>query len=585
MRVSSKELDPAAISIIENCFLMVCREMSEVVVKTSHSIILSEVYDHSHAICDGKGRLVGMHANIPGHVAPSSRLVKAAKDYLHDDFSEGDIILLNDPYTNYGGTHASDWTMIKPVFYKGKLEFFILNRAHQLDTGGAVPGSYNPLAIDIHGECLRIPPIKIYEKNKLRKDLWDFIHLNVRIPDQVSGDNFAQIGALNIGERRLLEVIEKYRIDNIRKCADILISSSEKRMRTEIENIPDGVYVGEVFADNDGQGTEAVNVKVTVTVKKDNILFDFTGSHSMVKGMINSPLTNTYADVYTAFLSMIDPDIPQNEGIFTPIKIIAPEGSCVNPVYPACQACASTNLGCEVMEAVWHAMRNAVPQNTSADWDRYCCPNIYGIDPRTNEPFIDVNYLGRGGCGAIWGYDGWPHVSVAVTLGGLVSENIELHEVLFPCLTKRWEMLPGTSGAGKWKGGSGMVYEIYNNTNHTFGLTMIGDGQKFPPEGIAFGRPGACNRNFITRSNGEVVELNSKGNYTFSPGDTYTHHSAGGGGVGNPFERDVRLVLEDVENEMLSLDDAEKVYEVVIDRKNLKVDYDATEKLRKSKQH
>jgi N-methylhydantoinase B len=525
-----------------------------------------------------------MQANIPNHVAVSSRLVKAARDYLRDDFSEGDIILFNDPYTNYGGTHAPDWTMIKPVFWEGRLVFFLLNRAHQLDTGGAVPGSYNPFAIDIHGECLRIPPIKIYENNKLRRDVWDFIHLNVRIPDQVSGDNFAQIGALNVGERRLLEVIEKYGFDRIRQCNDMLIESSEKRMRAEIERIPDGVYVGEAFADNDGQGTEAINVKLTVTVKKDTAVFDFAGSHPQVKGMINSPLTNTYADIYTAFLSVVDPDIPKNEGIFAPIEIHAPEGSCVNSVYPACQGSASSNLGCVIVDAVWHALRIAIPENTSADWDRYCCPNIYGIDSRTGESFVDVNYLGRGGSGAIWGYDGWPHVSVSVTLGGLVSENIELHDVLFPYLTKRWEMLPGTSGAGKWKGGSGMVYEIYNNTSNTFGLTMLGDGQKFPPEGVAGGRPGAGNRNFITRANGEVVELDSKGNYTFFPGDTYAHHSAGGGGVGNPLKRDVALVVGDVKNDMLSLEDAEKIYGVVIDRKSLKVDDDATEELRGAKQ-
>jgi N-methylhydantoinase B len=581
--MSSKGLDPATVSIVENSFLMVCREMSEVVVNTAHSIILSEMYDHSHAICDGKGRLTAMYANIPGHVAPSARLVKAARDYLNDDFSDGDIILFNDPYTNYGGTHALDWTMMKPVFYKGTLEFFLLNRAHQLDTGGSVPGSYNPLAMDIHAECLRIPPIKVYEKNKLRRDIWDFIHLNVRMPDQVRGDNFAQIGALNMGERRLLEVIDKYGIDTIRKSADYLIASSEKRVRAEIERIHDGIYVGEAFADNDGQGAEDINVNVKVTVKKDSMIFDFAGSHSQVKGMINSPLTNTYAAVYTAFLSVIDPEIPKNDGIFSPIRIMAPEGSCVNSVYPACQASASSNLGCVIVDAVWHALRNALPQNTSADWDRYCCPNIYGIDPRTDEPFIDVNYLGRGGCGAIWGYDGWPHVSVAVTLGGLVSENIELHEILFPYITKRWEMLPGTSGPGKWKGGAGMVYEIYNNTDSTFGLTMLGDGQKFPPEGVAGGRPGAGNRNFITRASAEIDELASKGNYTFHPGDTYSHHSAGGGGVGDPLERDVKLVLEDVKNEMLSLKEAEKFYGVVIDENTLKINCDATEKLRKKK--
>lgn len=583
MNIPIKGLDPALVSIIENSLLMVCREMSEVVVNTAHSIILSEMYDHSHAICDGKGRLTVMHANIPGHVAPSSRLVKAARDYLNDDFSEGDIILLNDPYTNHGGTHAPDWTMIKPVFYKDTLEFFLLNRAHQLDTGGAVPGSYNPFAIDIHGECLRIPPIKIYEKNKLRKDIWDFIHLNVRMPDQVSGDNFAQVGALNMGESRLLGVIEKYGMDTIRECTKILMASSEKRVRAEIDSIPDGVYVGEAFADNDGQGTEAIKVKVSVTIKKDTMVFDFAGSHSQVKGMINSPLTNTYSAVYTAFLSVIDPEIPKNDGIFAPIQIRTPEGSCVNSVYPACQASATSNLGCVIVDAVWHALSNIIPQNTSADWDRYCCPNIYGIDSRTGESFIDVNYLGRGGCGAIWGYDGWPHVSVAVTLGGLVSENIELHDILFPYITKRWEMLPGTSGAGRWKGGSGMVYEIFNNTGNTFGLTMLGDGQKFSPEGVAGGAPGAGNRNFFTRANGEIVELDSKGIYTFFPGDTYNHHSAGGGGVGNPFERNVNSVLEDVKNEMLSIEDAEKLYGVVVNRNTMNVDYNATEKLRETK--
>jgi N-methylhydantoinase B len=581
MESSHKGLAPETVSIIENSLLTVCREMSEVVVKTAHSIILSEMYDHSHAVCDSDGRLVAMHANIPGHVAPSSRLVKAARDYLNDDFSPGDIILFNDPYTNYGGTHALDWTMVKPVFHQGKPEFFLLNRAHQLDSGGAVPGSYNPFAIDIHGECIRIPPIKIYQNNELRKDLWDFIHMNVRMSDQVSGDNFAQIGALNMGEKRLLELMTKYGIEAMRECNDLLIISSEKRVRAEIEDIPDGVYTGEAFADNDGQGTEAVNVNVTVTVNRDTMVFDFAGSHTQVKGMINSPLTNTYAAVYTAFLSVIDPDIPKNDGIFAPIDIHAPEGSCVNSVYPACQASATSNLGCVIVDAVWHALRKALPEKTSADWDRYCCPNIYGIDPGTGESFIDVNYLGRGGSGAIWGHDGWPHVSVAVTLGGLVSENIELHDILFPYITKRWEMLPESSGAGKWKGGAGMVYEIYNNTDNTYGLTMLGDGQKFPPKGGAGGQPGAGNRNFITRENGGIDELDSKGIYTFSPGDTYNHHSAGGGGVGNPFERDIQLVAEDVINEKLSPEDAEKIYGVVIDRENFTIDHETTEKLRK----
>jgi N-methylhydantoinase B len=378
--------------------------------------------------------------------------VLAALETFGDDLHPGDIIVLNDPY--HGGSHLPDWTMMTPIFFKGRLVLFPVTRAHQGDTGGAVPGGYHPGATDIWQEGLRLPPIKIFERGRPRDDIIRMLQINNREPTFL-GDLKAMMGSVRVGERRLLEMLEKYGEQTVQECIDYMIDYTERRFRGEIAEWPDGKYHGEAFLEHDCQGVKDITVRVTATVSDDSLRLDFTGSDPQTPGFINSSLPNSYSYIFLTLSSMIDDSIPRNEGLFNPVEVTLPEGTVVNPHPPApCTAC-TLHAGGEIGEALAVALGQAIPEKAYVQNIKLGMPLVtYGMNPYTGEFYVDQNVtMSAGWCNAAYGVDGWG--AMPAFFGAMTMATGELHDMHFPVQTEAREYITDSGGQGKWRGGLG----------------------------------------------------------------------------------------------------------------------------------
>lgn len=573
--------DPITFAVIYNRLLTINREMGITMINTSISPIFAEVHDFSCAICDWANRIVAQVDGVPSHTASVMEAVKAIAKEFGSDIHPGDIFVMNDPYL--GGTHLPDITIMKPIFYNGKLQFISINRAHHGDVGGLEPGSYCPTATELFHEGIRIPPLRIYKNEKPIEDVVKMIRINTRMPDALWVDMKAQVASCRVGEKRILELIEKYGERKVRKTIEDIHMYAETRMRAEIAKLKDGVYTGETFLDSDGFTDDPVKIKVTISIKGDKAFVDFTGSNKQVTGFINSPLANTETCVYVAFLTTVTtPDIPHNEGVYRPIKIYAPEGSVINPEFPAPVASCTLDTACAILEACWKALALVIPERVPAGWNRWNGPTITGIDPRNNEFYVMFGFNGFGGAGGMCGMDGRHYIGDGIDLGGLIAPNIETNEVDYPHVTEFNEFTTDSCGAGKYRGGCGTKYKIVlYDENPT--LVMFGDGKYNPPYGLFGGKPGSCNLAFINEGEKNQKELKAKESVKLKKGDTFTSYPSGGGGWGNPLERDAELVRMDAKNEIISLKSAYKDYGIVLEGEDYKINWEKTNKFRKIK--
>jgi N-methylhydantoinase B len=470
-------------------------------------------------------------------------------------------------------------TIIKPIFYQGELLFMAINRAHHLDVGGLCPGSYSPLATEIFHEGIRIPPLRIYRKGTPIMDIVETLKINTRMPDLFWSDIKAQVASCNVAEKRLLELVEKYGVPRMKNILEEIQKYAETRMRQELRKIPDGVYCSAVYLDGDGFETQQVKVQIKVEIKGDEAFVDFTGTDSQTKGFINSPFANSCTSVYVAFLTTVSQDVPHNEGAYAPIHITAPEGCLVNPIPPAPVASCTLDTACAILEAMYIALSQAIPECAPAGWNRWCGPSISGIDPRSGEFYVQYAFCGMGGAGAQPYMDGLSYMGDGIDLGGLMAPNIESNELEYPHITDFHEFHTDSGGAGKFRGGLGVRYRIrfYGDEPPTF--VMFGDGKVNPPYGLYGGKPGSCNRPLINEGMPDEYELPAKGVCQLKKGDFYTIYSSGGGGWGAPLDRDPEIVREDVLNEFISIGSARENYGVVL-TDDMKVDFEATKKLR-----
>ncbi|MEM2897171.1 MAG: hydantoinase B/oxoprolinase family protein [Candidatus Bathyarchaeia archaeon] len=559
---SERTIDPITMSVIQHRLEWINKEMGVAMLRTSMSPIFAEVHDFSCAICDWTPCLASQVDGVPTHTASAMIAARAVAEKFKEDINKGDVFIINDAYT--GGTHLADITIIKPVFYEDELVFYTINRAHHLDVGGSTAGSYSPKATEIFHEGIRIPPLRIYRKDEPIEDLVDFIRINTRFPDLMLNDIKAQVGSCTVGERRLTEIVKKYGVKTIKESVKAIMDYAERRIRLEISKFKKGTFEGESIIDDDGFGASPkIKLKVTVTDEND-VLIDFEGSAPQVKGPINSPFANTAQSVYLTLLTVVDPTIPHNEGAYRPIKIIAPKGSIVDCEPPAPVASCTLDTTCAIIDAMWQALSKTLPEKTPAGWSRWHGPAIVGIDPRNAQPYVCYAFNGLGGGGAIHGMDGWSHIGDPGDLGGLSAPNIESNETSYPHITEFYEFSTDSGGAGRWRGGLGVAYKIKMYDENPV-LVMFGDGVRTKPYGLFGGKPGKSNRAILNEGTHEEKELPAKGIVEAKKGATYTIYSAGGGGWGNPLERDPELVRNDAMNGYISIESAKEDYGVVID--------------------
>ena len=534
--------------------------------RTSRSPIFSEARDFTTAVFDEKPELVAQTIYIPDIAAATPFTARAIAERFQGDIHEGDLFVLNDPYR--GNNHPPDLNVMKPVFWDNQLRYWLLSKGHHADMGGGGVVGYNPEAHDAWEDALRIPCLRIADRGVMREDVLDFILLNIRARDLVEGDIHCQVGAVNLGERRLQALLEQYGCDTLSAATTEILNATERRVRADIARIPDGEYSAERAIDHDGiEFDKSPVVRLCLKVQGEQVVFDYTGSDAQSIGYINSTLPNTAAMSQLALFSThaINNDIQFNDGAVRPLKIIAPEGTIVNSCEPAPTSCCTLCVGEAMIEATWLALAEVIPEQVSAMWGRWCAPATMGMNPGSGRFFADIHFMSKGGGGAVHGYDGWDHVGTPVTLGGLRAPDPELHELVTPYSLLEYEIECDSAGAGEWRGGMGVRYAFAVEADNLACVNFGSGARDFTaPDGIAGGLAAPAHRLSIERADGSSHELDGNRMYTFNKGDRISIVSSGGGGYGNPMKRCPELVLKDVRNGLVSVEQARESYGVVI---------------------
>lgn len=573
-------VDPIKASVLHRRLKSITEEMGLTLLRTTRSPILNEARDFVTGLYDAEGRMLEQAEYIPVLAFALQPACQAIVHFFGDDIHEGDVILHNDVFS--GGNQNNDVAVFRPIFRDGRLVAWAACKGHQADIGGAQAGGYNPEAREVWQEALRIPPLKIYEFGRLRKDVWQMIFANIRYRI-VEEDIKAQIGATRVGERAMHELFRRFDTDTYDACIAYLFDTAERIVRREIAAIPDGTYHGESWAFYDGV-TEGSRMKIAlaITVTGERVTFDFTGSSPQTPGFVNAPYSATASAILLTFLMLITPDIPHNAGILRPIQIDNPEGSFLNARFPAATTFGNSLTG-PISDAMFRAFAQALPKMVTAGWNRMLGFTITGRDPRRDRPYVDILFLAlKGGSGATWGADGYDHIGLINCAGGILAQDYEMFEIQDPHRLLRHEYATDSAGAGRWRGGLGVDTEFVidgeNVTGIAFGDGLDDEGRAF---GLFGGNPGSVNALALHFPDGVVRRPQSKEIVRGIPrGTILRQHAGGGGGYGNPFDRPVETVLADVLDELLSMKAAQRDYGVVVNPATFAVDTAATAMLR-----
>lgn len=585
------KIDRVTLGVLGNVLHGITREMGVTMRRTSYSNIFNEGYDYTCGIFDTNGQIVVQDEHVPILIASMELTMKhLLKKVGLKNIRSGDIFIQNDPYN--GGCHLPDIATIKPIFYKGELAMFIANRGHHIDVGGHRPGSFSGDSTDIYQEGLRMDCLKFYDRGIRNETFWEFFLDNVRLPNFTNGDMNAQISSLTIGERSVMQTLDKYGKDLILQAMEELINYGEQYMRSEIEKFPDGTYTFEDYFDPDAF-SEQYRIKMTTTVKGSDITIDFTGTDGAARGPLNINYPVTAGAIYIAMLALTSSEIPRNSGAYHPIKIIAPPGSLVNGQPPSPCVGGTTEGACRIINMLWCCLAPILPERIiPSHADNTNNFNVSGIDPRTKFPYIWYQFP-PSGWGARQNKDGLT-ACISITGGDTSNTPQEALEINYPWITEKYGLAQDSGGPGRHRGGLGAEW-VLRPYDHTSEYSCHTDRAVIPPNGIYGGMPGlhAAWRVYrkcktIVRTEKELREVCEKeedfgsrtGNKYIRPEDLLYCRPPGGAGYGNPYVRDVKLVEGDILDEYISPEAARRDYGVVWDEKLEKVDMEATRKLR-----
>lgn len=545
------QTDPITISVVQHRLTGIVQEMGEAMLRTSFSQILNSSRDFSTAICGADSQLVAQADHIPVHVGALQPATASIIEAFGDDVHPGDIFLLNDPY--FGGSHLPDVTAFAPVFIDDKLAFWAVNRAHHSDIGGATYGAYNASAREIYQEGIRLPPLRLYDKGAVREDILRLLKTNVRHARDFEGDLMAQIGSVLLAERRLHALANEFGGATISECVTRILDATEAQTRAIFEDWADGTYHGEAILDDDGRGNDNIAIRATVTVSGSELTIDLTASDPQVASFLNSSVANTRSAALVAIAVLLDPQIPKNEGVARPVKILTKPGTIVHPNDGAPVTMCTSHCGNEIIEAVVVALSGACPDRAMGGWGRRLRIAIKGIDPRSDRPFIWHMFHARPGGGASSGGDGWHNSGEWHSAGGLKFGSIEVAETRFPLHFPKHEFRPGSGGDGQFVGGTGVDMEMVVETEAPAIANIAGDGVRHGARGMLGGSDGAPHRYLINPPDGEAQVLASKIEGLPVPaGTTFEVHSGGGGGWGSSVNRDPTSRERDAQNDLLS---------------------------------
>jgi len=553
-------VDPVLLEIYKSAFHSIAEEMGAALRRTAFSPNIKERRDYSCAVFDGASRVLAMGDHMPVHLGSMPMSVRAAVEQLR--LEPGDIAVLNDPFA--GGTHLPDITLVMPVQGpRSKVQsprskdprssaasslqppasslpmFYVASRAHHADVGGAYPGSMG-LCREIYQEGLRIPPVKLCRRGEIDRDQLRFFLANVRTPAEREGDLMAQVAACRTGARRLEELVAKYGAGEVRAYASHLLAYSERMMRALLRRLPAGTFTAEDFLDDDGVSPAPVRVRVAITLSpaRGTARLDFSGSSPQTAGSINAVYAVTYSAVFYVFRCLMASgpaaeDVPATAGLMAPITVHAPEGSVVNARPPAAVAGGNVETSQRIVDVIFRALApvlpGLVPAASSGTMNNL---SIGGIDIRTGKAFAYYETI-AGGMGARPGIDGASGIHTHMT--NSLNTPVEALEYFYPFRVRRYAYRRSSGGAGRYRGGDGLVREI--EFLAPVRGTILADRRRTAPYGLAGGRPGKTGRSLLLRADGRIEKLPGKCSFEAAPGDAVRIETPGGGGWGQAGRR------------------------------------------------
>jgi N-methylhydantoinase B len=572
-----KRVSPLAaqIAIFRTRLKSFAREMVVGIQRTARSPLKNQAYDFGVVIMDAQGGLLEadeFRALFPFAIHPGCKDVIAA---FGDEIFPGDVFMHNDVFG--GNLQPNDAGVYVPIFVGDELIAWTGAKGHMADLGGPVPSSCNPQATDYFQESLRIPAVKIFDRGKLRHDVWNFIFANVRLPEIDSPDMMTMIGACRLGERRIRELAQSMGVAAFRQLVGALYDSTEAMMRAEIAVIPDGTYLGESHFYFDGLRDNKQSIHLRLTVGGDGMELNYTGTSPQSQSYCNAPLGSASAGTLTFLSMLVDPLLPHNEGMLRPLRLIMPEGTILNPRPPAATYYGNF-MSAMNAEAIMRAFSQAVPERVTAGWTRPMSLQITAWDPRRARWYGDIDFISlKGGSGATDGLDGWNNGPIFGV--STLTNDYEFFELQDPHTLIAHEFKRDSSGSGKWRGGNGTI------TRWRFegeSVTLVLQGEPEGGFGLFGGFSGTDNIFTLHFPDGTSYRPRPKEviRVPIPAGTIIERHSGGGGGFGDPLERPVEKVAEDLRNGLISPDKAERDYAVAADPATLAVDAERTRALR-----
>jgi N-methylhydantoinase B len=571
-------VDPFTVEIIREQLIAAAEESFIALGRASQSPIIYEVLDYACALTDPAGDLIAQANGVPGFLGTLTFAVKAILEkFPQSAMHPGDIFITNDPYTG-GGNHLSDVALIAPIYFDDRIVAFSVNKAHWTEVGGMAAGSWTTDSTEIYQEGLQFPAIMLYRGGEPIQGLIDLIGANVRTPDRTLGDLFAGVASVRTGERRVVEICERYGLPIFLESVTAILDYGERSARQALAELPKGTFFAEDWIDDDGLGPDPIYVCAKVTIADGEFVVDYTGSAPQVRGPVNCTRTRLFSACRSMFKSITDPQAPVNEGWFRPLKTICPDGTIFTAQRPA-PVSTYWETGAYAVDLIWRALFPVLSDRLSAGHSLSVCGTIISGKDEEGMTFVMVEPQ-AGGWGATATRDGESGL-VVVGDGETYVMPVEVCEARYPLMIDRFSFNPGVAGAGKYRGGFGLIRD-YRVVCEKAELTTTFGRHRFPPWGAAGGKDGSPNGVAVIPVGHEkpVLWRGKLARYPLRRGDIAHLVTGGGGGYGDPLTRDPALARQDIRDDFLSAEDVRQTYGVILDPGSMAIDEAATVRLR-----
>lgn len=583
-----EEIDPITFSVIVARSEGIMSEMTETILATARNPILYGAKDFTCTLLSAKAKVLFMYDCLPVHVGTLAPALRWVLRTFGEDIHPGDVFVNNASFA--GNAHAGDWTMFAPIFYEGEFVVWAVNKCHLIDIGCPLPTTGDAYASEIYQEGMHFPGVRLCRDHELIPDLVQFIAYNFRYSRQWYGDFLAQVGSLWVAEKRVMELCDRFGYGTVKGCFERVLGYGDQRMREQIRALPSASVQAEMLSEKlPDICPEGVNLKMSLSIDPEQgvIEFDYTDMPDQLDASYNLTYATARCSAIQGTLPMLDPDIPLNDGVMDHIHVKLREGSVAGiPEWPAGTHLATTGFCDTITNLVFKAWSKVLPERALAGMGEFSVSNLdgSGVDPENDdEPYGHQYYLAAGAGGATQGYDGLPHMFAPCIMGNMGYEFIETLELAVPNIIWEVSAVPDSGGPGRWRGGVSVGQRI-QPIDHEMLIIFAATGYTNRPFGLFGGGPGSSDQHRIRdRATGEtVVQLGSAGSARVGPEQEWVAQTSGGGGFGDPAERDPRAVVDDVRDGFVSLETAREVYKVAVntDSELFSVDVAETERLR-----